>query len=104
MDFKDKVVVVTGGAKGIGKIISEECRKAGAKVCIIDMLENDYYTGDIANEKTLVSFSEKVIQEYGRVDCLINNAMVSRGGIDNCLYEDFNCHNDFGWTLYNTNR
>ncbi len=90
MDFKDKVVVVTGGAKGIGKTISDEFRKAGAKVCVIDMLENDYFIGDIADEKTLRSFAAKVLNDHGRVNCLINNAMLSRGGIDNCSYDGFN--------------
>ena len=40
--FENKVVVVTGGAKGIGRAIAEEFRKAGAIVCVIDLLENDY--------------------------------------------------------------
>lgn len=90
MDFKDKIVVVTRGARGIGKVISEEFRKAGAKVCIIDIIENDYFTGDLADENTLISFKEKVIKDYGRVDFIINNAMLSRGGINNCSYDEFN--------------
>ena len=36
MDFKDKVVVVTGGARGIGRCIANEFQKAGATVCVID--------------------------------------------------------------------
>ena len=36
MDFKDKIAVITGGAQGIGRCITEEFRKAGAHVCVID--------------------------------------------------------------------
>lgn len=88
--FTNKVVVVTGGARGIGKAICEEFKKEGAHVCIIDNLPNDYFVGDIAHEETLREFSSKVIAQYGSIDYLINNACISLGGIENCSYEEFN--------------
>ena len=59
--FQDKVVVITGGAGGIGKCIAEEFEKAGAKVCVIDVAENPYFVGDIGDEATVRRFTEKVI-------------------------------------------
>ena len=90
MTFQDKVVVVTGGAMGIGKCICEEFQKAGARVCTIDLLDNPYFVGDIGNEETLVRFAEKVIADHGRVDCLINNAKPVFKGIGSCTWEEFN--------------
>ena len=87
--FQDKVVVITGGAAGIGKCIAEEFQKNGAKVCIIDKTPGDHYVGDISDQAVLESFAKEVIAKYGHVDVLVNNALPIMRGIDQCSYEEF---------------
>lgn len=89
MDFKDKIVIVTGGAQGIGKCIAEEFRKEGATVCVIDKQEGDHYVGDISKQEVLEAFAQEVLQKYGHVDVIVNNALPIMRGIDECSYEEF---------------
>lgn len=107
MDFKNKVCVITGGALGIGRCLTREFSRAGAKVIFIDKDQKageenieyikakggdvTFFLGDISEEKTLYDFVDMIIKKYGKVDFLINNACLSKKGIiSKCSYEDFN--------------
>lgn len=88
-NFKDKVVVVTGGASGIGRCTAELFRAEGAYVEVIDVVEGDHYTEDISDKNVLEEFAEYVIRKYGHIDYLINNAKPLMKGIEDCTYEEF---------------
>jgi NAD(P)-dependent dehydrogenase (short-subunit alcohol dehydrogenase family) len=94
-DFKGKTAVITGGANGIGRHIAEEFTKAGARIAVIDKEETNipcdmFFHGDIADEKTLTDFVAEIKNKFGRVDYLVNNACLSKGGIlSGCGFEDF---------------
>lgn len=94
--FQDKVVVITGGAGGIGLCIADEFRRNGAHVCVIDIAPCQaedanglQFVGNIAEKSVLEVFAGEVVEKYGRVDVLVNNAPPGFRGIDECSYEQF---------------
>lgn len=104
MKNDNKVCVVTGGANGIGRCMVEAFLHLGARVAVVDTdseagseLARQYpdrllfVHGDIAEEAVLTGFVSQVIEAFGKVDYLVNNACLSRAGIlSGCTYEDFN--------------
>lgn len=87
--MQKKIVVVTGGAHGIGATIVEEFEKEGATVVCIDIRPNASFVGDISKKDVLEKFAKVVIEKHGHVDVLVNNAIPLMKGIDECSYEEF---------------
>ncbi|MYV96937.1 glucose 1-dehydrogenase [Streptomyces sp. SID3343] len=92
-NLTDKVVIVTGGARGLGAAAAKQIVDGGGKVVISDLLDEGaetaaalgenarFHKHDVTSEeqwKTVVDFA---IAEFGRVDGLVNNAGVSTGGM-----------------------
>lgn len=95
MEFKDKIAVVTGATRGIGKAIALELAKQGA-IIIFTYLKNDdlakelvfdieklgskaySHKIDVRNYKKTVDLVEKIREEYSRIDLLVNNAGITK--------------------------
>jgi NAD(P)-dependent dehydrogenase (short-subunit alcohol dehydrogenase family) len=92
MSFKDKVVVITGGAKGIGGSSSKVFHNAGANVCILDIDENGrefakelggktlFIQCDVSKEDQVKKAFAKIVEERGDIDVLVNNAGIQTYG------------------------
>ena len=89
MEFENKIVAVTGGAHGIGKRITEMFREQGAVVCVIDKTPGEHFVGDIGDKTVLETFARQVVEKYGRLDALVNNAPPAMRGLEKCTYEEF---------------
>ena len=87
--FENRIAVITGGMHGIGRSIAERFSEEGATALVIDRTEGGYYQGDISKKEVLEAFAAKIINQYGHIDYLINNAPPLMKGIDECSYEEF---------------
>jgi 3-oxoacyl-[acyl-carrier protein] reductase len=88
MRLKNKVAVVTGGAKGIGQCIAQLFSKEGAKVIACDVGELSYsdpnvefYKLDVSDSDACKTFFEYAVGKYPKIDILINNAGITRDAL-----------------------
>jgi len=92
--FENKVVMVTGGAAGIGRVTAENFAKEGARIAICDVNpeagettakalgpEASFEKVDVADSTAVSSWVEGVFEKYGQIDVLVNNAGITRDSL-----------------------
>ncbi|WP_285164864.1 SDR family oxidoreductase [Shewanella goraebulensis] len=96
MEIKDKVVVITGGAGGLGLAMAQDFAAQGARLALIDVdqekleracadlgasTEVQGYALDITDEEDVVAGFNYILEDFGQVNVLINNAGILRDGL-----------------------
>jgi len=92
MRLDKKIAVITGGAAGIGKATAKVFVEQGATVCICDVngeagtktaneLGCNFSKVDVADRQAVQEWVDEVVEKYGRIDILINNAGILRDGL-----------------------
>src|ERR1051326_8962450 len=76
LNLKDKIVIVTGGAAGIGRATAERFESEGARVVVWDVTGDKPV--DVTNREAVESATKDVVAKYGRIDVLVNNAGITR--------------------------
>ncbi len=86
--MKNKVVIITGCASGIGKAMKLAFEKEGAIVYGIDLLNHNGFVGDVGKKEDLMKFAKEIKQRFQRVDVLIHNAPPQMLGFE-ASYEEY---------------
>jgi NAD(P)-dependent dehydrogenase (short-subunit alcohol dehydrogenase family) len=84
-DFDGLVAVVTGGASGIGAAIADRLARDGARVAVLDLAESSderhlSVRADVSDDASVRAAVDRVIEEYGRLDIVVNNAGIGAQG------------------------
>ncbi|RKZ25017.1 3-oxoacyl-[acyl-carrier-protein] reductase [bacterium] len=97
MHLTDKVAIITGSGRGNGAAIAKKLASHGAKIALVDINENDlsarhdeivssngiaeYFKCDVSNWNDVKQTTDSIVEKFGRIDILINNAGITRDNL-----------------------